>query len=319
MPNSNENKIKAIISSRFSKMLSNVEKNFEKNVKQRKNNFFIHEAEGIRDIAPHMALTRSLESAMGNAVEDCAREIARLTFGKDNVPPIINPNGYEIDFTDSVIEGNIKKAFSMSGSKKNIKDILANTNKQVMVSKINRNQLNQKVTELWIDASKDKAEKKILKKDLDDIIKADGKISVGGIEQGNEFIFFQIDLGYYDTSMGEPLSDKKKVIIHELKLGGALDNKNAKSNVEEICKCYLALGNDQNEAYFSTLYARFGEDSLDKKGKNLLLDDKMILAGSEFWQKILPKGIDFKCFIELYKCALNDIKFSEKINKMLNS
>lgn len=43
----------------------------------------------------------------------------------------------------------------------------------------------------------------------------------------------------------------------------------------------------------------------------------MFLIGKNFWGKILPEGIGFADFEEIYKSALEEIDLNKRINKMI--
>lgn len=44
---------------------------------------------------------------------------------------------------------------------------------------------------------------------------------------------------------------------------------------------------------------------------------EMFLIGKNFWDKILPEGISFADFEEIYKSALEEIDLNKRINEMI--
>ena len=87
------------------------------------------------------------------------------------------------------------------------------------------------------------------------------------------------------------LIDKETNTHHliELKIGGDLDNKKARSEKEAIFEQYAILSNslDKNaeiKAHFATAYNRFGENSEWKQGRVLQFFSKdELLIGKDFW------------------------------------
>ena len=83
--------IKQIIVEEFSKLTGTIEKDFEKNYKRKVNNFLLSQMD--ENITASMVFVSSFESKSGFAIETCAKRIARLKFGDENVPAIVNPRG----------------------------------------------------------------------------------------------------------------------------------------------------------------------------------------------------------------------------------
>ena len=44
---------------------------------------------------------------------------------------------------------------------------------------------------------------------------------------------------------------------------------------------------------------------------------EMFLIGKNFWDKILPDGVSFVEFEEIYKTALEEIDLNKRINEMI--
>ena len=107
----------------------------------------------------------------------------------------------------------------------------------------------------------------------------------------------------------------------ELKIGGDLDNKKARSEKEAILEQYAILSNtipedEPNTVYFATAYNRFGEDKEWKQERvRQFFADEELLIGRDFWNFICksPAGYDlvlttYKAHAHLITDALNAIK-----------
>ena len=107
----------------------------------------------------------------------------------------------------------------------------------------------------------------------------------------------------------------------ELKIGGDLDNKKARSEKEAILEQYAilanTLGNDADiRCYFATAYNRFGEGKEWKQTRVLqFFSQKELLIGKDFWDFVCcsNKGYDivldeYKKNASLIKTALQNIK-----------
>lgn len=119
------------------------------------------------------------------------------------------------------------------------------------------------------------------------------------------------------------LLDREKNIHYliELKIGGDLDNKKARSEKEAIFEQYAILANSLGEnanikCYFATAYNRYGENKEWKQGRVLQFFSKdELLIGKDFWNFICCSDEGYNIVIEEYKnCAyliknaLNNIK-----------
>ncbi len=83
--------IKNIIVDEFSKLTVLIENDFVANYKRKVNNFLLSQMD--ERITASMVFVSSFESKSGLAIEACAKRIARLKFGEENVPAIVNPRG----------------------------------------------------------------------------------------------------------------------------------------------------------------------------------------------------------------------------------
>lgn len=107
----------------------------------------------------------------------------------------------------------------------------------------------------------------------------------------------------------------------ELKIGGDLDNKKARSEKEAIFEQYAILANSLDKdakikAHFATAYNRFGEDKEWKQGRVLQFFSKdELLIGKDFWNFVCKSDQGYEIVLETYKenaylitDALNSIK-----------
>lgn len=82
---------------------------------------------------------------------------------------------------------------------------------------------------------------------------------------------------------------------------------------------YVDMGIDNCKAYFATLYNKDGEgNTWTGAVKKHLNYPSMFLIGASFWNRILPDGITFNDFAEIYKEALEEIDLNSRINAMIS-
>lgn len=115
--------------------------------------------------------------------------------------------------------------------------------------------------------------------------------------------------------------ETKDYYIIELKIGGDLDNKKARSEKEAIFEQYAILRNilpeDANiTCYFATAYNRFGEGMPWQQGRvRQFFCEEELLIGKDFWDFVCGSSEGYNIVIDEYKKssnyilnALNDIK-----------
>jgi len=123
------------------------------------------------------------------------------------------------------------------------------------------------------------------------------------------------------------LYDKKEKIHYliELKIGGDLDNKKARSEKEAIFEQYAILSNSlekdaQIKCFFATAYNRFGEDKEWKQTRVLQFFSKdELLIGKNFWNFICCSDEGYKIVIDEYKKSAYLITSSLKNNLINNA
>ncbi|HPZ06715.1 MAG TPA: TdeIII family type II restriction endonuclease [Candidatus Eremiobacteraeota bacterium] len=107
----------------------------------------------------------------------------------------------------------------------------------------------------------------------------------------------------------------------ELKIGGDLDNKKARSEEEAILEQYAILSNTLSsetpmKIYFATAYNRFGEGKPWKQERvRQFFSDEELLIGKDFWNFICQSEDGYDLVLEAYresayliKNSLNSIK-----------
>lgn len=107
----------------------------------------------------------------------------------------------------------------------------------------------------------------------------------------------------------------------ELKIGGDLDNKKARSEKEALLEQYCILSNklgssDNIKLKFATAYNRYGEDKpwLQERVRQFFADEELLI-GRDFWNFVCKSDEGYLIVIDQYKntCgvishALNEIK-----------
>lgn len=109
----------------------------------------------------------------------------------------------------------------------------------------------------------------------------------------------------------------------ELKIGGDLDNKKARSEKEALMEQYAILSNilqstDNIKCFFATAYNRFGEDKEWKQGRVLQFFSKEeLLIGKDFWNFICCSKNGYNIVIDEYqKSAKFIINALDKIKEV---
>ena len=102
----------------------------------------------------------------------------------------------------------------------------------------------------------------------------------------------------------------------ELKIGGDLDNKKARSEKEAIFEQYAILSNKLGgeakiKCYFATAYNRFGENKEWKQGRVLQFFSKEeLLIGKDFWNFVCCSERGYEIIIDEYKKSAHIIQRS---------
>ena len=278
------NKIKKIVVEEFSKLTNTIESDFKSNYRRKVNNFLLSQMD--ENITASMVFVSSFESKSGFAIETCAKRIARLKFGEENVPAIVNPRNLEHHISTPV-SGQIIIT-DVDTHNGNLRGKISTFRANNVASGRGKNRLESGVTQ------------KSIKENLLPL----------ATEFKTKAIYTKpVDLAFFD---GENWN------VLELKAGGDLDSSNAPSNVEKLLTIYVDMGIENCKAYFGTLYNKDGEGNTWKGAvKKHMAFPEMFLIGKTFWSKILPDGISFEDFEQIYKEALEEIDLNHRIKLMI--
>lgn len=280
-------KIKQIIYEEFSKLTDLIEKDFASNYKRKVNNFLLSQMN--ESITASMVFVSSFESKSGFAIEACAKRIARLKFGKRNVPAIVNPRNLPHTFDETKVFGQIV-----------VTDV--DTYNGDLRGKISAFRANNEANGRGRNRIESGVTQSSIKKHL---LPLSEEYRTGTVYSK------PVDLAFFDG---------KNWNIMELKAGGDLDSSNAPSNVEKLLTIYVDMGIENCNAYFATLYNKDGEGKTWTGAvKKHLAYPEMFLIGRKLWEKILPDGISFDAFTEIYKEALEEIGLSSRIDSMIKT
>lgn len=277
--------IKKIIVEEFSNLTILIEKDFVSNYKRKVNNFLLSQMD--EQITASMVFVSSFESKSGFAIETCAKRVARLKFGEENVPAIVNPRGLE-------------------------HNIPAPAAGQIVVTDVDTHN-----GDLRGEIAAFRANNEAHGKGKD---RVDSGVTQSSIREK----LFPLSDKYKSTSIfTKPVDlaffDGEHWNIMELKAGGDLDSSNAPSNVEKLLTIYVDMGIEDCNTYFATLYNKDGEgNTWTGAVKKHLNYPSMFLIGAAFWNKILPAGLTFEDFSEIYRSALEEIDLNKHITDMIN-
>jgi len=116
------------------------------------------------------------------------------------------------------------------------------------------------------------------------------------------------DSDYYlvDRDTGENL-------LIELKIGGDLDNKKARSEKEAILEQYAILSNTLPDdavinVYFGTAYNRFGDDKPWTQSRvRQFFADEELLIGRDFWNLVTKSSDGYAIILDAYKASAHYI------------
>jgi len=278
--------IKQIVIEEFSNLTKLIEADFASNYKRKVNNFLLSQMD--ERITASMVFVSSFESKSGFAIETCAKRIARLTYGNENVPSIVNPRNIAHNIDPSTITGQIV-----------VTDV--DTHNGDLRGEIASFRANNEAT--------GKGKKRIESAVTHDSCRST-LLPLSTKYKSKEIHTKPVDLAFFDGTNWN---------IMELKAGGDLDSSNAPSNVEKLLTIYVDMGVENCNAYFATLYNKDGEGNTwtgaVKKHMNY---PSMFLIGKLFWERILPSNISYNEFTDIYREALNEIDLNKHINDMIN-
>ena len=277
--------IKRIVFEEFSKLTDLIEKDFAENYKRKVNNFLLSQMD--ENITASMVFVSSFESKSGFAIETCAKRIARLKFGEENVPSIVNPRKLAHNFDETKVSGQIV-----------VTDV--DTHNGNLRGEISAFRANNEA----IGRGKSRVESRVTQNSIKENL-----LPLSEKYRTNSIYSKPVDLAFFDGDNWN---------IMELKAGGDLDSSNAPSNVEKLLTIYVDMGVENCKAYFATLYNKDGEGNTWKGSvKKHLAYPEMFLIGKNLWTKILPESISFEEFEDIYKETLEEIGLNNRIVDMI--
>ncbi len=280
-------KIKAIVLEEFTKLVKLIETDFKDNYNKKVNNFSLNQMD--EKITANMVFVSSFESKSGFALEACAKRIASLKFGEENVPTIVNPRNIKHNINPDTIVGQVVVT--------DVDTYNGDLRGEIAAFRAN-NEAKGK--------GKNRCESNVTHETMNKYL-----LPLSSKYKTNSICTKPVDLAFYDGTDWN---------IMEIKAGGDLDSSNAPSNVEKLLTIYVDMGISNCKAYFATLYNKDGEGNKWKGSvKKHLNYPSMFLIGSSFWNTILPTNITFKDFTEIYKEALEEIDLNKRIHDMINN
>lgn len=108
--------------------------------------------------------------------------------------------------------------------------------------------------------------------------------------------------------------DTNSHYLIELKIGGDLDNKKARSEKEAILEQYAILSNTLTDnkkiqIFFATAYNRFGEDKpwRQERVRQFFADDELLI-GRKFWNFVCQNEKGYEWILEAYRSSAHLIK-----------
>lgn len=279
-----EDQIKNIVYEEFSKLILNIEGDFKANFVKKRCNFLLSQLD--EKITANMVFVSSFESKSGFAIEACAKRVARLKFGDENVPAIVNPRNVKHNINPASISGQII-----------VTDI--DTDNGGLRGAISEFRASNVAT----GKGSTRSESGVTQNSIKSLLPMAQRYKTPGYHTK------PVDLAFFDG---------KDWVVLELKAGGDLDSSNAPANVEKLLTIYAGLNISNSKAYFATLYNKNGEgNTWTGAVKKHMAFPKMFLIGKKFWDTILPDGITYERFTELYKMALEELDLNLRINEMI--
>lgn len=280
--------ILGILTAEMQTMLTALNKDTPENFRRKANNFLLSQFDP--DVLFYTVFTSSFESKSGNALENCAKAIARLRYGPNSVPSVIQGLGataedvrrYTVPTTDKQIiltRKKISEVTSKASSALSRHRKSGRGKNQTATTGVSQSILRDEIVNIVYENS-DKLEEKPI----------DLLIHVSGTES----------------------------LCMEIKLGGDLDSSNAPAQLAKFLTLCAIADAPQIEGYFATIYNKDGEGKRFTGTVRSYFADDMILAGSEFWIKILPSEISFEQFVGLYHQSLEAIGMNTAIRDLVD-
>ncbi len=304
MTEETKNSLYEVISNELNGLTENVIANYQENMQNRDNNpFLLFEDPNAKK---YMALGRSIDSQLGNRMQRIIFHIARLRYGTCHVPNIL-----EINIKDQAAR-NIECVLYSIRCDLPIEEQNRDFNPYRQYVYINKNSTESQIKRaLKIKAHSNSLEKRVFpfsgipEERFATLVQPKNR-------RGKIVNKILVDLLFFDC----PPDVLDHANAFEIKMGGNLDTKNAKSNAEEVKFLSNLLGFlANNSAYFATCY---GECSHAVRGDvEDILGNNAICNNREFWNKIIPSCLfTYEDFISIYAEAFRATGLENRLHTL---
>ena len=272
------------ILSELEQLRENVKDNYDANLETRKKNPFLVFKNSNAE--KFMGLGRSIDSQLGNRIQNIIYYLSRIRYGKENVPNIVNilcnKSSNKVTLETFYIKGDIKKNNYYANTNP-CKQIIC-INEEINIYEAKRRMRIKKSVNISVKKNQIEYDH-VAEYIIDDILTLKPKK-------------IPVDLLI--------ISEKNDGIkTFEIKMSGNLDTKNAESNAREVERLYKLFSfTKDNASYFATCYGECSDAVKTEVSKHL--SKNSILNTEDFWDMILPVGdeeISKDDFIELYSKA----------------
>lgn len=222
-------------------------------------------------ISPQLAvgskLSRQLTSRLGVKLARMARAVAKLRYGPDRVPSYLGAEGVDVPAVDMQTDDTL--VYSTFDRDDVVERTLALVTRAKSVSKVG--------TDAWRELYEQALE----------------ELRAG--PRANSPWYVQVDLAVLDDNVG----------FAELESGGMLDSSNAIGQSRKLIQAGLAYGDPGMPLHFCTAYNNAGEGNPIKGSLRAYFEQEPdhkdgLLTGSKWWNRILPDGLTFHEFLEIF-------------------
>jgi len=287
MVSNNRDVIKSIIKAELLILMEKISGDFIRNYKRKINNWTLADFDSV--LVAHMVFVSSFESKSGNMFQTIARNIAKIKYGEENVPLVIQ--GLGVDNAE-VLE--FKKRYK--------------GNEQIILTKVDQSNCQRFITNFKEEHKANGRGKNRNSPTLNHITLKE--INKEQFRLTKTMTSKPVDLAIFNPN-------DKNYYIMEIKAGGDLDSSNAPGNVIKMLTEYAILGKDNVKLYFATLYNKNGEGNNWTGYVKKYLSNEMLLIGKDFWAIVLPEDITFEDLGIIYNEATKEVGINQKINNLI--
>lgn len=278
-----------ILITKLQAMLDTLKKDTANNFRRKSSNFLLSQFDP--EVLFYTVFTSSFESKSGNVLENCAKAIARLRYGPDSVPAVIPGAG--------AVDEDVRRHGVPS------------SDTQIILTRLNISEVDSHARRVLLNHRKSGS--------------GENRTAATGMTQ--QILQQEIVSRSYERNallQEKPVDlfvrvSETESLCMEVKLGGNLDSSNAPAQITKLLTTCALAGTTGTEGYFATIYNKDGEGRPFTGTVRSYLADDMILAGSQFWTKILPPGVSFDQFVGLYHEALKEIGMNAAIRELLDA